>query len=217
MKKNRYMLLSFLVVLATLAATWIIYAKLPEQVPTHWNAQGEIDRHGARAWVFTHPVFMLLVAGLWLVLPRLSPRRFTVEGFSETWWFCGFAVIALLAYIQGVILWSTLTGAVDMMRAILGGVCAFGILLGNVIGKVRRNFWLGIRTPWTLASERVWYTTHRMAGKSMVIAGLLGVVLVIAGVATTAAAFVFMAGLLVPAAWSLVYYKRLERRGELEA
>lgn len=215
--KNRYMLLSFLIVLATLAATAWVYGMLPDQVPTHWNARGDIDRHGSRAWVFTHPVFMLVFAGVWLVLPRLSPRRFTVEGFTGTWWFCGLLIIGLLAYIQGVILWSTVTGTADMMRAILGGLCGFSIVLGNVIGKVRRNFWLGIRTPWTLASERVWYATHRMAAKSMVIAGLIGVAFVIAGVATLAVVFIFMAGLLVPAAWSLVYYKRLERRGGLEA
>jgi uncharacterized membrane protein len=86
-----------------------------------------------------------------------------------------------------------------------------------VIGKVRRNFWLGIRTPWTLASERVWYATHRMAGKTMVGAGVLGLVALLVGLPEMLAIFLFIAGLLLPALYSLLYYKRLERSGGLEA
>ena len=68
-----------------------------------------------------------------------------------------------------------------MPRSLMGALFLFLILIGNVLGKVKRNFYIGVRTPWTLASEKVWYATHRFAAKAFVIAGLLGVLSVIFG------------------------------------
>jgi uncharacterized membrane protein len=87
------------------------------------------------------------------------------------------------------------------------------ILLGNVLGKVRRNFWLGVRTPWTLASDRVWYATHRVAGKTMVVGGLVTMLAAMMGLPAYVSTGALMAGALVPVVFSLVYYKRLERAG----
>jgi uncharacterized membrane protein len=101
-----------------------------------------------------------------------------------------------------------------MGRAVLCGVCLFIILFGNLLGKVRRNFYIGVRTPWTLASERVWNDTHRFAARITVAAGLLGLALSIAGL-YLAALFALLAGGLAPVVYSLVLYKQLERRGEI--
>jgi len=116
-----------------------------------------------------------------------------------------------------VLLSAAWTRSSALPNALLGGVGIFMALMGNVMGKVRRNFWLGIRTPWTLASERVWYATHRLAAKSMVATGLLAFLSVLAQLPVAVAIGLVMAGVLVPAIWSLVYYKQLERGGRLEA
>jgi uncharacterized membrane protein len=104
------------------------------------------------------------------------------------------------------------------MRFFLGGLCLFFALIGNVLGKVRRNFWMGVRTPWTLASEAVWNQTHRLAAWLFVAAGLLGFALVM--VLPPSAVWVLLAVLLpaalLPVVYSLVLYKRLEREGRLE-
>lgn len=215
--KNRYLVSCVVLALAALAATAFLYHRLPAQVPLHWNANGEVDRYGERAWIFLHPALMLALTALWAVLPAVSPHRFTVDAFRQTWWFTGLVVVALLAWLQGVILWSMLAGAVDIQRALFGGIAVFITLIGNVMGKVRRNFWLGIRTPWTLADERVWYATHRLAGKSMVAGGLLALAVVLTGLPVDIAVALVLAAALIPAAWSLVYYKRLDRGGGLGA
>lgn len=215
--KNRYLLACILVLLASLAATLLVTGQLPAQVPVHWNAAGAIDRYGPRGWLFAQVGAMALVLALWLVLPRLSPRHFTVDAFRATWWQVGLIVLGLLAYNQGVLLWAMWTGTGPLPHAVLGGLGIFAALLGNVMGKVRRNFWLGIRTPWTLASERVWYATHRLAARTMVATGLLACAAVLAHLPGAVAIALLAAGVLVPAAWSLVYYKRLERGGRLEA
>lgn len=102
-----------------------------------------------------------------------------------------------------------------MSRAVEGGVCLLVALLGNVMGKVRRNFYVGIRTPWTIASERVWNKTHRLAAKTSFIAGLLGLVLVLLRAPFWVPIAMVVAGPMIPAIYSLVYYKQLEHRGEL--
>jgi uncharacterized membrane protein len=180
-------------------------------VPAHWNALGEIDRYGPRGWIFTQPIILAIVTLVWAVLPGVSPEKFKVGSFSATWWYCGIVMALLLAYIQAVLLWGTATGTIPMSRALLGGIGVAIVLLGNVIGKVKRNFWLGVRTPWTLASDRVWYATHRLAGKTMVAGGLVALVAALLDLPFDFGIGAIVVGALVPAGYSLVYYKRLER------
>jgi uncharacterized membrane protein len=97
----------------------------------------------------------------------------------------------------------------------MGGVCLLIALLGNVLGKVQRNLYIGIRTPWTIANERVWNATHRLGAKTFVLGGLAGFIFAMAGSWPWLSIGSVLAGALVPAIYSLVYYKRLERRGEL--
>jgi len=123
-------------------------------------------------------------------------------------------IFCLMAYVYAITLWSGLGHSVNSGREIVGGVCLFAALLGNVLGKVRRNFWVGVRTPWTLANERVWHATHRIAAKTFVAGGLVGMVLAFSGLVAWAGSIV-IAAMLVPVVYSLVIYKRLERRGEL--
>jgi uncharacterized membrane protein len=214
--KNRYLLLSLLVVVAALGATLALYGRLPDRIPMHWNAHGEVNRYGGRAEIFMMPAVMAALLGLFAVLPRVSPRRFEVDNFRSTWWFCALAAVATLGYIQCLTLLAVLGQGIDMPRALMGGLGVFFALIGNVMGKVKRNFWIGVRTPWTLADDRVWYSTHRLAGKSMVGGGVLAFVAAMAGYPDVAT-WLLIAGALVPAAWSLVYYKKLERGGGLGA
>jgi uncharacterized membrane protein len=215
--RNRYLVLCALIVLATLAATLLVWRHLPAQIPVHWNAGGEIDRYGARGTVFVQSAVMLGFMLLWTLLPRVSPQRFKVDEFHETWWYTCLVIVALLGYIQLVILWGAYTHTMAINRALIGALAVFATLLGNVLGKVRRNFWLGVRTPWTLANERVWYSTHRLAARSMVVAGLLALAAVILDLPGVLAVSVLGAGFAIPVGWSLLYYKRLERSGRLGA
>jgi uncharacterized membrane protein len=101
-----------------------------------------------------------------------------------------------------------------LVRVLMSGLFLCFALIGNVLGKVRRNFWIGVRTPWTLASERVWIATHRLAARLMVGAGLLLSVIVWLGAPIALCFWLLMASLLVPAIHSLLLYKRLEREGQ---
>ncbi len=91
----------------------------------------------------------------------------------------------------------------------------FFILLGNVLGKVQRNFFVGVRTPWTLASDRVWTETHRLAADLFVLTGILGLLLISIGLPFYVPLIVMGVAVVVIIGFSLVRYKQLERRGEL--
>jgi uncharacterized membrane protein len=214
--KNRYLLICGLIVLATLAVTLALYPQLPARIPIHWNARGEVDAYGPRHYVFGHTVFMVVFMLVWTVLPSISPKRFTVDRFNTTYWQICAIMVALFGYLQCVLVWGAFSPAMPMTRAMFAGLAIFTGLLGNVMGKVRRNFWIGIRTPWTLANERVWYATHRFAAKTMVGAALLSIAGVLAGLPILVCLALLMSGLLVPVLYSLVVYKRLEKSGSLD-
>jgi uncharacterized membrane protein len=214
--KNRYLVMSLLLVAAAFAATMIVYGQLPDRIPLHWNAHGEIDRYGPRGSAFMMPGVMAGLLALLAVLPKVSPLRFSVDAFSDTYWYCALIVEGMMAYIHTLVLAGALDHGIDTGRWMLGGMAVFIALLGNVMGKVRRNFWLGVRTPWTLANERVWYATHRLAAKMMVGCSALAFIAALANF-RLAALLLIIIGPLVPAVYSLLYYKRLERSGGLEA
>ena len=123
-------------------------------------------------------------------------------------------LVTMVAYFA-VILWAGVGHPLNVGRAIVGGVCLLFALLGNLMGKLRRNFYIGVRTPWALANERVWDATHRFAAKTFVAGGLVGLVLTAAGLNGRPVIVVLLTGGLVPVVYSLVFYKQLERRGEL--
>ena len=201
--------------------TAVVYRRLPESMPTHWNIKGEADQYSPKTYgAFMMPIGMLVMLGVALVLPRISPKRFEVDTFKSTYGIVMLLAVALFGYIHVVTLWADVNGRIDIGRALFGGIFAFLALIGNYLSKVRRNFWVGVRTPWTLASDRVWNDTHRLAAKTFVIAGIGGVIVTLLplplplwmGIGGGLVAI----GALIPAVYSLVHYKRLEGRGELD-
>lgn len=154
---------------------------------------------------------------LWAWRPQRSPARFTVASFLATYWNVGLLVTVFLASVHCMVRWVALSPGETLQRAIFGAVAVLIGLVGKVMGKLRRNFWIGIRTPWTLASERVWYATHRFAGRSMVGAAVLSLAVVVCGGPLALAPIVVVAGVLAPALYSLWVYRKLADTGRLEA
>jgi uncharacterized membrane protein len=215
MKRNYHFLIAAAVIVATLVVTVVLYPHLPDQIPEHWNFKGEIDHYGSRQSIFMLPGIMAAALLLFAVLPWLSPKRFEVDTFRSTYLYLMILVLALIAYLHALILWAAFSRPLNMPRSLMGALFLFLILMGNVLGKVKRNFYIGMRTPWTLASEKVWYATHRFAAKAFVAAGFLGLLSVIFSAPPVIEFSILIAAALASVIYSLVYYKRLERLGEL--
>jgi len=213
---GKYYLAGILLTAAALVATVIAYPHLPDAVPTHWDIHGLPNRYSPKWTLYLlGPGLMAGIVLLTRLLPWLSPKPFEVESFRSTYIQIMLMTVAVWAYIDGVILWAGAGHSVNEGRAVLSGVCLLFALMGNVMGKIRRNFYIGVRTPWALANERVWNATHRLAAKTFVLGGLAGLTLVAMGLSGWPTFAVLMAGALVPAVYSLVFSKQLQRRGEL--
>ncbi|MCU6499408.1 SdpI family protein [Rugamonas sp. A1-17] len=208
--KTRYLLFCFALIAVACAATAYFWPQLPGSVPTHWNIHGAVDGHGTRAalWLLG-PGLMALIALTGVLLPAISPRSFDMSGFESTYYYLFGVIVSMLAYVYALVLAATLHGGVPMEHAVPAGVFVLLILIGNPMGKVRRNFFMGIRTPWTLASERVWYATHRLAARLMVASGVLGLFALWLSAPTWALLALMLAWAPLAVVYSLLLYKRL--------
>jgi uncharacterized membrane protein len=198
------------------------YPSLPQRVPTHWNFQGKVDGWGDKSWAtFLMPGMMIAFLILFAFLPALSPKHFEVDTFRSTYLYIMVLTTGLFAYMNGFILLATWQEVregpkfMDIGRALIAGLFLFLAFLSNVMGKVRKNFYIGIRVPWTLASDRVWNDTHRLAAWMMVAVGVIGFLLIIAGASPIVAIGLLIGSMLIPAVYSFIHYRSLERRGAL--
>jgi uncharacterized membrane protein len=165
-----------LVVLLAVAASAAVYGRLPERMPTHWNVTGEVDGYGSRLeGALLLPATIALMAALVPVLPRIDPRRRNYDKFRPTYHLVMNAVLTFMLGMHLVLLASGLGWRVPVERVVAVGVGLLLVLLGNVLPRTRSNWMLGIRTPWTLSSDRVWERTHRVGGYLLVGAGVVAI------------------------------------------
>jgi uncharacterized membrane protein len=151
---------------------------LPHVVPTHWNATGQVDGYAPR--LVNTILFPLVSIGLYLLLRFVaaSPRPGGSGGAVANARMRTTLLVAVLLFMLIVQLCVTaisLGMSINMPFVLNLALSVLFIVIGNFLGKTRRNFWLGIRTPWTLSSEQVWERTHRLGGWLFVAIGLLGI------------------------------------------
>lgn len=217
MRWNRGETVSLLFVLAAFAASAFVYPRLPEAIPTHWNLHGQADGFSHKPFApFILPVVMAGVLLLFHFLPSISPRGFRFERFSGVWALFEAAVIGALLLDHGLTLAAGLGKPVDVARGAIAGTGLLLALIGNFLGKVTRNFFVGIRTPWTLASEEVWMRTHRFGGKLFVLSGLVLFVTGLTGAGTVLGFAAVIAAALGSIVYSYLVYRKVEGFGRGE-
>jgi uncharacterized membrane protein len=169
-----------IVILAIIIASFAIgiwlYPGMPGRIASHWNAAGEVDGYMPKFWgLFLMPLISAGLALLFVAVPRIDPLKKNIDKFRA--YYDGFivAVVVFFLYIYLLtILWSLgyLFNMIQMLAPAMGGLfyCA-----GVLTGKAKRNWFIGIRTPWTLSSDRVWDRTHRLGAKLFKAAGVIAV------------------------------------------
>jgi uncharacterized membrane protein len=163
---------------AIVAAMWAFAAavntRLPQRVPSHWNLQGEVDGWMDKPFgaVMQPAIATFILALLWL-MPRIDPRRANVEHFAEDRWLITNLLILFFAIVQVATLGQALGWPVEVDRVVTASTGLLFVGLGNYLPRIRSNWFIGIRTPWTMDNDRVWRATHRVGGRAFVAAGLV--------------------------------------------
>ncbi|MDB5348864.1 MAG: hypothetical protein JWN86_111 [Planctomycetota bacterium] len=211
-----YWTVSILIVVCTAIASAVLYPQLPDRIPIHWNFRGEIDGYGPKNWaIWFFPAVLLGLLGLFAVLPKLTTKSMSMEGFKDTYAFVVMASIGILAFVDALTLLAATHHAVDFPRTLMLAVFVAFALQGNVLGKVTRNPYVGIKVPWTLLSDKVWNATHRLGAWLFTACGIVGIVLTASGGPLWLTPVPLLIAALVPIVYSFMLYRKLEARGEL--
>ncbi len=152
------------------AITW---SRAPAQIPVHWGLSGQVDRYGGKVeGLLVPPLMALGIYLLLLVAPRIDPGRKSYSLFAASYTTIRLVIVTFLAGLYGVTHLALRGYPVDVSTLVPLGVGGLFVVLGNLMGKLRPNWFVGIRTPWTLSSKEAWVKTHRLGGWLFIVTGL---------------------------------------------
>jgi uncharacterized membrane protein len=162
------------IVVAAFAVSLAAYSHLSDPVTIHWGWDGQPNGWVGKPFgAFLMPCLMIGLAVLFRVLPAADPRKGNYEKFWSSYDLIAFAVLTFCFAIHCVSLGTALGFPIPVNRVVPGLVGALFICLGNVFPRLRSNWWVGIRTPWSLSSDENWARTQRVGGYLFVAAGVL--------------------------------------------
>jgi len=203
-------------ILLGLLASFYFYAHFPEQVPTHWNYRGEIDGWASKGFgAFFFPFLNLGIYLLFLFLPYLDPKKNRYQDFRKAYHVFKTMLITFMTFMYFYTGLAGLGYNVSISTVTPVAIGILFVIIGNYLGKIKSNWFMGIRTPWTLSNEEVWNKTNRLGGKMFIIMGLI----TIFGVFFPSEIFwiifiisISLAGL-VPIIYSYILYRKIEKNG----
>lgn len=170
--KTHIILIALIVIQVVLGV--YLYPYFPDMVATHWNAEGVVDGYMQKFWgVFLVSIIMIVLYALYAVIPRIDPRAQNIAEFRKTFnlfWVVLFVFFFYIAALSNV--WN-LGVPFDFTQAIVPAIGMLFYFIGNLMLNTKRNFFIGIRTPWTLSSDTVWEKTHKLGGGLFKLSGIL--------------------------------------------
>jgi len=168
---------SITIILTLFALGALIYSTMPEQMASHWNANDEVDGYMNRFWgVYMMPLISVFILALFLLLPNIDPLKENILAFRKEFNLFILITLIFLAYIWLLtILWNLGYTSFKMGSAILPALGFLFFVIGYVIRKAKRNWFIGIRTPWTLSSDAVWAEIHRIGGTLFMLSGFFAI------------------------------------------
>lgn len=201
--KNEWPYLLLLII--PLIAAILVYPYMPDLVPTHWNTQGEVDGYSSREFgTFFIPLLNIGLYLFFIVLPNFDPKRANYEKFFGSYKLIRYSIHIFIILMFALTVFASLGYSVDIGLWVSISVALLFIIMGNIMGRVRHNYFVGFRLPWTLANEEVWRKTHRVGSKAMVLGGVLALI----GVIFTEhnlRFIVLMTGIFIPTIFTTIY------------
>ena len=164
-----------LMILGATLAGLLLWNRLPEQMASHWNVNDQVDGYMSKFWgVFLMPLITLGMFLLFLVIPNIDPLKANIAKFRDTFNLFITFIIGFMVYVHALtLLWNLGYTNLGIGKAMLPAMGLLFIVIGSLLRKAKRNWFIGIRTPWTLSSDRVWDETHRVGAMLFTISGVL--------------------------------------------
>lgn len=203
-----------LIVLVMIIVWSFCYTKLPDVVPTHWWPSWLPDATWNKLInIVLFPALTLLIVILFPILSKIDPRKENYEKFAKVWEIFQFSIIWFFAYMYFVILYLSLNPEISITKFMMFWLWVLFIIIWNYLWKIRQNYFVGIKLPWTIENEEVWNKTHRFSGKLFLfwwtilfISWFLGFYPILVFIIT----LIFI--IIVPVLYSYVIYKRLWKK-----
>ncbi len=177
MSTRTTVIVGLVLILLAIAFSAAVYGRLPDPMASHWGVNDEVNGTIPRFWgAFLMPIIALGMLVLFLVLPLIDPMKANIATFRPM--FNGFilAILVFLTYLHVLtVAWNLGYQSFRMSTALLPGLGLIFVLTGLLLRQAKRNFFIGIRTPWTLSNDRVWAETHRLGSVLFIACGLVAV------------------------------------------
>lgn len=164
-----------IMILAAALAGLLLWSRLPDPMASHWNANDQVNGYISRFWgVFLMPLVALGMFLLFLLIPNIDPLKANIAKFRGVFNVFIVCIVGFMLYIHALtLLWSLGYTSFGMSKAMLPALGLLLILIGNLMRQAKRNWFIGIRTPWTLSSDTVWDKTHQLGAVLFMISGAL--------------------------------------------
>ena len=214
-ENKKKLILTSIIILLPIVIGMILWNKLPDKLPTHWNSAGEIDGWSSKAFaVFGLPGFLFAVHWVCVLASSADPKKQNIEGkvLNIVLWIC-----PIISVLGAVLMYGAALGMefrVEKIIPLLVGVVF--IVIGNYLPKCKQSYTMGIKLPWTLNDEENWNRTHRLGGKLWVACGVVIILSMFLPNKFMVAIFlsVVAVAVFVPTVYSYLLFREKEKRGE---
>lgn len=167
-------ILVLILIAAAVIAGALFWDQLPEQMASHWNANDEVDGYMSKFWgVWMVPLMTLGMFGIFLLVPVIDPLKANIAKFRSVFNLFILLITAFMLYVHGLTLAWNLGYEFRMSSAMLPFMGILFIFIGYMLRQAKRNWFIGIRTPWTLSSDTVWDKTHQLGSVLFMASGVL--------------------------------------------
>ncbi len=215
MKNKIFNILSWVFAILPIIIIILTYEKLPNMIPMQWGSDGVVNRYDDKNSIWIIGCLGIILRIFFIILPKIDPKRKNYNKFQGFYEGFTLFMMTFIFIITSIIIFESLYPNrinIDRVISILLGV--FFIIIGNYMPKIKPNFFMGIKNPWTISNEDVWKKTHRLGGKIFFIIGicitLIGFILnrKISFIITI---FIFIA-CIVLYVMSYIWYKKIEKQ-----
>jgi immunity protein, SdpI family len=214
MSTRNTIIISLIVILAATIVSVAVYPQLPEMAASHWDANGQVNGYLPRFWAaFLMPIMSIGLLFLLLAVPSIDPLKANIAKFRNYYNVFVLVIVVFMLIIHGITLaWNLGYDQFNIGNAIVPAVGLIFIFAGIMMAKAKRNFFIGIRTPWTLSNDTVWDETHKLGSKMFIGAGIVSFLSAFFGeIGFWVMFIVIMIAAIVPIVYSYILWRNITK------